>query len=111
MFARRCSAGRAPKPFDDVLFLLICRLYIFHHIYLGSPQRVLMLTIPVFFSLFASICRLINLVADDNAIEDTIYHLHRALSAGRIDLEKFLRVSGIFSIVFFQIPLFRLRLF
>jgi len=37
--------------------------------------------------------RLINLVAEDNAIEDAIYHLHRALNAGRIDLEKFLRVS------------------
>ncbi len=36
--------------------------------------------------------RLINLVAEDNAIEDTIYHLHRALNAGRIDLERFLRV-------------------
>lgn len=39
--------------------------------------------------------RLINLVAEDNAIEDTIYHLHRALNAGRIDLERFLRVSVI----------------
>lgn len=38
--------------------------------------------------------RLINLVAEDNAIEDTIYHLHRALNAGRIDLDRFLRVSG-----------------
>lgn len=37
--------------------------------------------------------RLINLVAEDNAIEDTIYHLHRALNTGRIDLERFLRVS------------------
>ena len=36
--------------------------------------------------------RLINLVAEDNAIEDTIYHLHRALNTGRIDLERFLRV-------------------
>jgi len=36
--------------------------------------------------------RLINLVAEDNAIEDTIYHLHRALNAGRIDLERCLRV-------------------
>ncbi|KAF9005616.1 UEV domain-containing protein [Cyathus striatus] len=35
--------------------------------------------------------QLINLVADDNAIEDTIYHLHRALNTGRIDLERFLR--------------------
>ncbi|KXN82081.1 hypothetical protein AN958_03239 [Leucoagaricus sp. SymC.cos] len=37
--------------------------------------------------------QLINLVAEDNAIEDTIYHLHRALNAGRIDLEKFLRAT------------------
>ena len=36
--------------------------------------------------------RLINLVAEDNAIEDTIYHLHRALNTGRVDLERFLRV-------------------
>jgi ESCRT-I complex subunit TSG101 len=36
--------------------------------------------------------RLIDLVAEDNAIEDTMYHLHRALSAGRLDLDRFLRV-------------------
>jgi len=36
--------------------------------------------------------RLINLVAEDNAIEDTIYHLHRALNAGKLDLDKFLKV-------------------
>ncbi|KAL4248139.1 ubiquitin-conjugating enzyme family protein [Abortiporus biennis] len=35
--------------------------------------------------------QLINLIAEDNAIEDTIYHLHRALNTGRIDLERFLR--------------------
>ncbi|OJT15866.1 hypothetical protein TRAPUB_1407 [Trametes pubescens] len=35
--------------------------------------------------------QLVNLVAEDNAIEDTIYHLHRALNAGRVDLERFLR--------------------
>lgn len=35
--------------------------------------------------------RLISLVAEDNAIEDTIYHLHRALNSGRIDLERFLK--------------------
>ncbi|GJJ12173.1 hypothetical protein Clacol_006414 [Clathrus columnatus] len=35
--------------------------------------------------------QLIDLVAEDNAIEDTIYHLHRALNAGKLDLEKFLR--------------------
>ncbi|KAH9901305.1 UEV-domain-containing protein [Cubamyces lactineus] len=37
--------------------------------------------------------QLVNLVAEDNAIEDTIYHLHRALNAGRIDLERFLRTT------------------
>ncbi|KZT68958.1 hypothetical protein DAEQUDRAFT_765747 [Daedalea quercina L-15889] len=36
---------------------------------------------------------LVNLVAEDNAIEDTIYHLHRALNSGRIDLEKFIRTA------------------
>ena len=44
--------------------------------------------------LFIFASRLINLVAEDNAIEDTIYHLHRALNAGRIDLERFLSVSS-----------------
>ncbi|VDC06576.1 unnamed protein product [Peniophora sp. CBMAI 1063] len=37
--------------------------------------------------------QLIDLVAEDNAIEDTIYHLHRALNAGRIDLDRFLRTT------------------
>ncbi|KIK59882.1 hypothetical protein GYMLUDRAFT_665120 [Collybiopsis luxurians FD-317 M1] len=35
--------------------------------------------------------QLINLVAEDNAIEDTIYHLHRALNSGSIDLDRFLK--------------------
>ncbi|KAJ7097961.1 UEV-domain-containing protein [Mycena belliarum] len=35
--------------------------------------------------------QLINLVAEDNAIEDTIYHLSKALNSGRIDLDRFLR--------------------
>ncbi|KAG2132481.1 UEV domain-containing protein, partial [Suillus bovinus] len=39
--------------------------------------------------------QLINLVAEDNAIEDTIYHLHRALNTGRIDLERFLRSTRV----------------
>ncbi|KAF8628460.1 hypothetical protein AX15_003972 [Amanita polypyramis BW_CC] len=39
--------------------------------------------------------QLINLVAEDNAIEDTIYQLHRALNAGRIDLERFLRTTRV----------------
>jgi len=37
--------------------------------------------------------QLIDLVADDNAIEDTLYHLHRALNAGRIDLERYIKVT------------------
>lgn len=41
-----------------------------------------------------SVRRLINLVAEDNAIEDTIYHLHRALNSGRIDLDRFIRVGA-----------------
>lgn len=36
--------------------------------------------------------RLINLIAEDHAIEDTIYHLHRALNDGRLELDKFLKV-------------------
>ncbi|KAG8881094.1 hypothetical protein FRB98_004551 [Tulasnella sp. 332] len=35
--------------------------------------------------------QLINLIAEDNAIEDTIYHLHRALNSGRIDLDRFIK--------------------
>jgi ESCRT-I complex subunit TSG101 len=35
--------------------------------------------------------RLLNLVAEDNAIEDTLYHLGRALNSERIDLERFLK--------------------
>ncbi|KAF7294965.1 UEV-domain-containing protein [Mycena indigotica] len=35
--------------------------------------------------------QLINLVAEDNAIEDTIFHLSKALNSGRIDLDRFLR--------------------
>ena len=37
--------------------------------------------------------RLINLIAEDHAIEDTIYHLHRALNEGRLELDKFLTES------------------
>jgi len=39
--------------------------------------------------------QLINLLAEDQAIEDTIYHLHRALNCGRIDLERFLRSTRV----------------
>ncbi|KAF8590553.1 UEV-domain-containing protein [Ramaria rubella] len=37
--------------------------------------------------------QLVDIVAEDSAIEDTIYHLHRALNSGRIDLDKFLRTT------------------
>lgn len=39
--------------------------------------------------------RLLELVAEDQAIDDTIYHLSRALNnsdVAKIDLEKFLKV-------------------
>lgn len=48
--------------------------------------------ILVFFSLsLAHTHRLIDLVAEDNAIEDTLYHLGRALHAEVIDLDRFLK--------------------
>ncbi|ELU44729.1 vps23 core domain-containing protein [Rhizoctonia solani AG-1 IA] len=37
--------------------------------------------------------QLVDLIAEDKAIEDTMYHLHRALNSGRIDLERFIRVN------------------
>ncbi|CAE6516780.1 unnamed protein product [Rhizoctonia solani] len=39
--------------------------------------------------------QLVDLIAEDKAIEDTIYHLHRALNSGRIDLDKFIRTVRI----------------
>ena len=38
--------------------------------------------------------RLVDLIAEDKAIEDTMYHLHRALNSGRIDLDRFIRVGA-----------------
>lgn len=35
--------------------------------------------------------QLVDLVAEDNAIEDTLYHLGRALNAERLDLERFMK--------------------
>ncbi|TIC45967.1 UEV-domain-containing protein [Wallemia mellicola] len=35
--------------------------------------------------------QLVDLIAEDRAIEDTMYHLGRALNAGRVDLERALR--------------------
>jgi len=40
--------------------------------------------------------RLVDLVAEDNAIEDAMYHLHRALNAGRLDLDRFIKVPSVF---------------
>lgn len=36
--------------------------------------------------------QLLDLIAEDRAIDDTMYHLGRALNTGRVDLEKVLRV-------------------
>jgi ESCRT-I complex subunit TSG101 len=38
--------------------------------------------------------RLIDLVAEDNAIEDTIYHMTRALDTERIDLDRYMKVCS-----------------
>ena len=56
------------------------------------PLFTISASIRPFFSTRPDKPRLINLVAEDNAIEDAIYHLHRALNSGRVDLERFLRV-------------------
>lgn len=42
-----------------------------------------------------TLARLVDLIAEDKAIEDTIYHLHRALNSGRIDLDRFIRVGPV----------------
>jgi ESCRT-I complex subunit TSG101 len=68
---------------------LVCATSIVHN------QSVSFFNLLVLVQFSQSCIRLINLVADDNAIEDTIYHLHRALNTNRIDLERFLRVSGV----------------
>lgn len=39
--------------------------------------------------------QLVDLVAEDNAIEDTLYHLGRALNAERIDLDRFLKQTRV----------------
>ena len=39
--------------------------------------------------------RLIDLVAEDNAIEDTIYHMTRALDNERIDLDRYMKVCPV----------------
>lgn len=45
--------------------------------------------------LMAFLCRLLELVAEDAALEDTIYHLGRGLNSetANIDLERFQKVS------------------
>lgn len=39
--------------------------------------------------------QLITLVAEDMAIEDTIYHLHRALAAGRMGVGEWMRTTRV----------------
>lgn len=48
-------------------------------------------TIPCMILLKLYIIRLVDLVAEDNAIEDTIYHMTRALDAERVDLDRYLK--------------------
>lgn len=59
----------------------------------GSPLYIiskLRPTIPCMI-LLKRIIRLVDLVAEDNAIEDTIYHMTRALDAERVDLDRYLK--------------------
>ena len=82
---------KGDPPVDE----LVCSTSIVHNQYVSiylflarlDPETTIM--IPY---VLRTPHRLIDLVAEDNAIEDTIYHLHRALNAGRIDLDRFLRV-------------------
>lgn len=55
---------------------------------LGNPSRP---------ALICSTCppRLVDLVAEDAAISDTIYQLNRALMAEKIDVERFLKVARV----------------
>ena len=52
--------------------------------------------------------RLVDLVAEDNAIEDAMYHLHRALNAGRLDLDRFIKVPSVLPSIRTILTLFRL---
>lgn len=49
--------------------------------------------------------QILNLYAEENAIEDTIFYLGEALRRGVIDLEVFLKVASCFSIVFIHLLL------
>ena len=40
--------------------------------------------------------QLVQLVAEEHAIEDTIYTLSKGLSQGKLDLESYLKVSSLF---------------
>lgn len=60
----------------------------------GSPLYIISKirpTIPCMILLKRCIIRLVDLVAEDNAIEDTIYHMTRALDAERVDLDRYLK--------------------
>ena len=83
--------NKGDPPVDE----LLCSTTIVHNQSVSSSSVARRLADPG----FLSPCRLIDLIAEDNAIEDTMYHLHRALNAGRIDLERFLRVNLIASTI------------
>lgn len=67
---------------------LVCSTTIVHNQWVNSYPSISITQQVTYDILFHFINRLIDLVAEDNAIEDTIYHLHRALNTGRerIDL-------------------------
>lgn len=59
----------------------------------GSPLYIISKLRPTILCmiLLKRIIRLVDLVAEDNAIEDTIYHMTRALDAERVDLDRYLK--------------------
>lgn len=87
--ARGQALGRSKRRRRVCFASVMCRVY--NHTD-ASGSRLLDMGRSVLIFPFLYLARLIDLVAEDNAIEDTIYHLHRALNAGRIDLDRFLRV-------------------
>jgi ESCRT-I complex subunit TSG101 len=74
--------ARGEVSVDEV----VCGISIVHNQYVF----ILSLTVDVN---GPDVRRLIDLVAEDNAIEDTIYHMTRALDSERIDLDRYMKVS------------------
>jgi hypothetical protein len=60
---------------------------------LEQRRRVFFLYYGEVINNMACFCRIFELVADDNAISDTVYFLAKALNSERIDLTQFMKVN------------------